>query len=76
MNGLLILTDKGLFGKATGGYGTDDLYESSLLLNYFKDTQKISVLGSSNNINSVGFSMDEIFDEYGDYVDFNDNKDL
>jgi hypothetical protein len=57
--------NKGLFGKATLGYGTDDRYESSLLFNYFKDTQKISVLGSSNNINSVGFSMDEIFDNMG-----------
>lgn len=57
--------NKGLFGKATAGYGTDDRYESSLLFNYFKDTQKISVLGSSNNINSVGFSMNEIFDNMG-----------
>ncbi|NHN28017.1 outer membrane beta-barrel protein [Flavobacterium jejuense] len=57
--------NKGLFGKATAGYGSDDRYESSLLFNYFKDTRKISVLGSSNNINSVGFSMDEIFDNMG-----------
>ncbi|RBA29440.1 outer membrane beta-barrel protein [Flavobacterium tibetense] len=57
--------NKGLFGKATAGYGTDDRYESSLLFNYFKDTQKISILSSSNNINSVGFSMDEIFDNMG-----------
>ncbi|WP_374398397.1 outer membrane beta-barrel protein [Flavobacterium sp.] len=57
--------NKGVFGKANAGYGTDDRYESSLLFNYFKDTQKISVLGSSNNINSVGFSMDEIFDNMG-----------
>ena len=34
--------NKGLFGKATAGYGTDDRYESSLLFNYFKDTQKLS----------------------------------
>ncbi|EAZ95648.1 hypothetical protein FBBAL38_08100 [Flavobacteria bacterium BAL38] len=57
--------NKGVFGKANVGYGTDDRYESSLLFNYFKDTQKISVLGSSNNINSIGFSMDEIFDNMG-----------
>jgi hypothetical protein len=43
--------NKGMFGKATAGYGSDKRYESSLLFNYFKDTQKISVLGSSNNIN-------------------------
>lgn len=57
--------NKGMFGKATAGYGSDKRYESSLLFNYFKDTQKISVLGSSNNINSVGFSMNEIFDNMG-----------
>lgn len=57
--------NKGLFGKATAGFGTGDRYESSLLFNYFKDVQKISVLGSANNINSIGFSMDEIFDNMG-----------
>ncbi|WP_264560470.1 outer membrane beta-barrel protein [Flavobacterium sp. N2270] len=57
--------NKGMFGKVTAGYGTDNRYESSLLFNYFKDVQKISVLGSSNNINSIGFSMDEIFDNMG-----------
>lgn len=57
--------NKGLFGKFTGGYGTDDRYESSGLFNYFKDKQKISILASSNNINAVGFSMDEIFDAMG-----------
>ncbi|MGV3461198.1 MAG: outer membrane beta-barrel protein [Flavobacterium sp.] len=54
--------NKGFFGRVTGGYGSDDRYESSLLLNYFKDKRKISILGSSNNINSTGFSMNEIFD--------------
>lgn len=57
--------NKGLFGKFMGGYGTDNRYESSALLNYFKNKRKISVLASSNNINSTGFSMDEIFDNMG-----------
>ena len=57
--------NKGFFGKMVGGYGSDKRYESSLLLNYFKGERKISVLASSNNINSVGFSMDEIFDNMG-----------
>jgi len=57
--------NKGLFGKFMGGYGTDDRYESSALVNYFKDKRKLSVLASSNNINSIGFSMDEIFDNMG-----------
>ena len=57
--------NKGLFGKVVAGRGSDKRYESSLLLNYFKGEQKISVIASSNNINSVGFSMDEIFDNMG-----------
>lgn len=57
--------NKGFFGKFMGGYGTDDRYESSALINYFKNKRKISVLASSNNINSTGFSMDEVFDNMG-----------
>ena len=57
--------NKGLFGKFMGGYGTDERYESSALINYFKNKRKISVLASSNNINSTGFSMDEVFDNMG-----------
>lgn len=57
--------NKGFFGRIMGGYGTDSRYESSLLINYFKNKRKISVLASSNNINSTGFSMDEVFDNMG-----------
>lgn len=57
--------NKGFFGKFMAGYGTDERYESSALINYFKNKRKLSVLASSNNINSVGFSMDEIFDNMG-----------
>lgn len=57
--------NKGLFGKFMAGYGTKDRYESSALINYFKNKRKINVLASSNNINSVGFSMDEVFDNMG-----------
>ncbi|WP_431244284.1 hypothetical protein ACQ9BO_07970 [Flavobacterium sp. P21] len=48
-----------------GGYGSDDRYESSLIMNFFNNNQKISVLASSNNINSTGFSMDDVFDNMG-----------
>jgi hypothetical protein len=57
--------NKGFFGKFIGGYGTDDRYETSALINYFKNKRKISVLASSNNFNSTGFSMDEVFDNMG-----------
>lgn len=57
--------NKGFFGKVVAGTGSDKRYESSLLLNYFKGERKVSVLASSNNINSIGFSMDEVFDNMG-----------
>ncbi|GEC71774.1 hypothetical protein FFL01_13130 [Flavobacterium flevense] len=57
--------NKGYFGKFMGGYGTDDRYESSFIVNFFKNNRKISVLGSSNNINAQGFSQDEVFDNMG-----------
>lgn len=57
--------NKGLFGKAMVGGGTDGRYEASLLVNYFKGDRKISVLGARNNINTSGFSMDEVFDSMG-----------
>jgi len=54
--------NKGYFGRIMGGYGTDDRYEGSGLVNYFKGDLRVSVLASSNNINASGFSMDEVFD--------------
>ncbi|MFH6991757.1 outer membrane beta-barrel protein [Flavobacterium sp. FlaQc-48] len=54
--------NKGYFGKLFAGYGSDDRYESSLFLNYFNNKQRISVLGSSNNINATTFAHDEVFD--------------
>jgi hypothetical protein len=57
--------NKGFFGKFLGGYGTGDRYETSFVMNFFNNNQKISVLGASNNINSSGFSMDEVFDSMG-----------
>jgi hypothetical protein len=54
--------NKGYFGKFLGGYGTDDRYEASMILNYFNNKQKISLLASANNINAPGFSQDEVFD--------------
>ncbi|MCV9926601.1 TonB-dependent receptor [Flavobacterium sp. LS1R49] len=57
--------NKGFFGKIVGGYGSDDRYESSLIMNFFNNQRKISILASSNNINSTGFSMDDVFDNMG-----------
>ncbi len=57
--------NKGFFSKFLGGYGTEDRYETSLVMNFFHNKQKISLLASSNNINATGFAMDEVFDSMG-----------
>lgn len=61
--------NKGLMAKLSAGIGSivadANRYESSGLLNYFQGDRKISILASSNNINSEGFSMDELFDNMG-----------
>lgn len=57
--------NKGYLGRVTAGYGTDDRYQANGLLNYFDNKERISVLASSNNINSPGFSFDEIYDLVG-----------
>jgi len=57
--------NKGLISRLTAGYGSDERYEGSGLISYFKNDTKISLLASSNNINSQGFSNDEVFDSMG-----------
>src|SRR5699024_7760641 len=57
--------NKGLFARLTAGGGTDNRYSLSGIANYFNQDLRLSVLGSSNNINSIGFSFDEVFDAMG-----------
>ncbi|MEL1239622.1 outer membrane beta-barrel protein [Flavobacterium flavipallidum] len=57
--------NKGFFGKFLAGYGSDERYESSFIVNSFNNNRKISILGSANNINAQGFSQDEVFDNMG-----------
>lgn len=51
---------KGWFGKAYAGGGTDDLYETGAILNMFKDTMQVSLIGFSNNLNRAGFGFNDI----------------
>jgi hypothetical protein len=57
--------NKGYFSRATAGYGTNDRYDTSAIFNYFKDKMRFSILASANNINSPGFTFDEVFDAIG-----------
>ena len=47
---------KGVFGKAEGGYGTDDYYLGQAALSKFSPKEKISAYGSLNNIGQSGLS--------------------
>lgn len=51
---------KGWFGKAYAGGGSDERYEAGGILNLFRDTLQVSVLGYTNNINRAGFGMGDI----------------
>jgi hypothetical protein len=51
---------KGWFGKAYAGAGTDDRYEGGAILNLFKDTMQVSLLGFTNNLNRAGFGFNDI----------------
>jgi len=55
---IVLLEDKrkGLFGKAEGGYGTDDFYYGQLMFNKFSPKQKISAYGNLGNTGKVGLS--------------------
>lgn len=57
--------NKGYMGRVAAGYGTDDRYQLSGLLNHFNDTERISFIAGGNNINNSGFSYDEINDMVG-----------
>lgn len=52
--------DHGFFGRAYAGYGTGKHYDASALLNYFDGNHQISLLGATNNINQVGFTVNEV----------------
>lgn len=57
--------NKGLFSRLTAGAGSDDRFSVNGIGNYFKNDLRLSALGSANNINSVGFSFDDVFDAMG-----------
>lgn len=56
---------KGWFGKVYGGAGTDDRYEVGGIVNTFRDTLQVSVLGFSNNLNRSGFGISDVMNMGG-----------
>lgn len=51
---------KGAFGKVFAGGGLDGLYEAGGILNFFRDTTQVSILGYANNTNKPGFAMSDV----------------
>lgn len=51
---------EGWFGKAYAGAGTAKRHETGAILNMFRDTTQVSILGYSNNINKPGFGITDI----------------
>lgn len=51
---------KGMFGKLYAGAGTSDRHEAGGIVNLFRDTTQISLLGFSNNLSKGAFSMGEL----------------
>lgn len=48
--------NNGWFGNASAGYGTDDRYQGSFIVNNFNNGNQITILGGLNNINENGFT--------------------
>ncbi len=49
----------GVTGKVSAGIGDEESYSLAASLNYFKENQRISLVGQSNNINNQGFTMQD-----------------
>jgi hypothetical protein len=49
----------GAFGSLMAGAGTNDRYNAKLSINRFGKTRQMSVIGTANNINEQGFSIDD-----------------
>lgn len=48
--------NKGVFGRGTVGYGTDDRYQGSVNANIFNNNKQLSVTGNVNNVNNSQFN--------------------
>lgn len=49
---------RGLFGKASAGYGDNDRYIVGASVNAFNEQQRLTITGLTNNINAVDYSAD------------------
>jgi len=50
----------GAFGKVYAGAGPRELFEAGGIMNFFRDTTQVSLLGYANNVNKAGFNMSDV----------------
>jgi hypothetical protein len=58
---------KGYYGRAIAGIGNNERYQTNLTANRFNESQRFSLIASSNNINKQGFSSNDIVGRMGGY---------
>ncbi len=51
---------KGIFGRTSASAGTEGRYDGSGSFNTFNNTRQISLLGSANNVNKLGFTDSDL----------------
>ena len=61
-------TQQGYFGKATAGHGDGDLYLGKIMMNRFYNDRRISIIGSSNNLNQQGFTSRDLVSGMGGFA--------
>lgn len=47
---------KGVFGRASAGYGSDNRFAVNASVNRFRNTQQLAVVGGGNNLNNTGLN--------------------
>ena len=56
---------QGIFGKLMAGGGSEERFDSKIQLNRFSSKSQASIIGNFNNINNVGFSMNDLLSAGG-----------
>ena len=70
--------NNGWFGNVSAGYGTDDRYEASFMVNRFSDGDQFTILGGGNNTNNMGFTNGAAsrFSRFGGNNGINTNQNI
>ncbi|MDQ3277699.1 MAG: TonB-dependent receptor family protein, partial [Bacteroidota bacterium] len=56
---------KGIFGRATAGYGSDQRYDANVTANYFKGATQANIIAKSNNTNNMSFTQSDMMGMLG-----------